>query len=133
MLPHLARSALLSTITVATGVPPALAGEIFDTRDARVEAEIVTDQLENPWGLDFLPGGEVMVTERAGRIRLLSDGKLSKPLKGVPKVAASRPGRTTRHRSSLPDFAAIATDLFQFFGTRSRRRWNCDRARETGP
>jgi aldose sugar dehydrogenase len=113
MPPHLARSALLSTITVATGVPAALAGEIFDTRDARVEAEIVTDQLENPWGLDFLPGGEVMVTERAGRIRLLSDGKLSEPLKGVPKVAASGQGGLL-DIAAAPDFEQSQQIFFSF-------------------
>src|SRR5690606_35917643 len=41
----------------------------------------------HPWGLQFLPDGRMIVTERPGRIRIVAkDGKLSEPLKGVPKV-----------------------------------------------
>jgi aldose sugar dehydrogenase len=44
--------------------------------------------LENPWAIAFLPGGGKLITERPGRLRLLSeDGKLSE-VAGVPEVAA---------------------------------------------
>lgn len=50
--------------------------------------------LEHPWSLAFLPDGRALVTERPGRLRLLSaDGnKVSAPLSGVPKVFASGQG-----------------------------------------
>ncbi len=57
-----------------------------------VHSDVVADGLRNPWGLDFLPDGRAIVTERPGRIRLLTDGKLSEPLSGVPKVAARGQG-----------------------------------------
>ena len=57
-----------------------------------VHADVVADGLRNPWGLDFLPDGRAIVTERPGQIRLLTDGKLSEPLAGVPKVAARGQG-----------------------------------------
>ena len=57
-----------------------------------LQAEIIAHGLEHPWGLAFLPGGDAIVTERPGRIRILSNGKLSKPVKGVPKVAARGQG-----------------------------------------
>lgn len=41
-----------------------------------VTVETVASGLETPWGLAFLPGGDVLVTERPGRLRLLHDGKL---------------------------------------------------------
>ena len=55
--------------------------------DGKVSAETVADGLERPWGLAFLPDGRMIVTEQAGRVRLVgTDGKLSEPLAGVPSV-----------------------------------------------
>ena len=42
--------------------------------------------LEFPWGLALLPDGRVLVTEKPGRLRIWSNGKLSEPVQGVPKV-----------------------------------------------
>lgn len=50
--------------------------------------ELVTG-LEHPWGLALLPGGDILVTERPGRLRLVRDGQLrSAPVEGGPSVAA---------------------------------------------
>jgi glucose/arabinose dehydrogenase len=50
--------------------------------------------LEHPWGLAFLPDGRMLVTERPGRMRIVSaDGTtLSTPLAGVPAVHAAGQG-----------------------------------------
>lgn len=65
----------------------------FRTETVAVEAVAIADGLRNPWGLDFLPDGEAIVTERPGRIRILSsDGQLSEPLEGVPDVVARGQG-----------------------------------------
>ena len=50
--------------------------------------------LENPWSLAFLPDGRMLVTERAGRLRLVSqDFKLNpKPIEGLPEVVAQGQG-----------------------------------------
>ncbi|HEY7670125.1 MAG TPA: PQQ-dependent sugar dehydrogenase [Hyphomicrobium sp.] len=56
---------------------------------SKIKVETFADGLENPWGLQFLPDGRLLVTERPGRLRLVSkDGKLSDPVGGVPEVAA---------------------------------------------
>jgi glucose/arabinose dehydrogenase len=68
------------------------AHETFDTKEVKVRAEVLADGLEYPWGLDFLPDGTVIVTERPGRVRLFADGRLSDPLPGVPKVLAGGQG-----------------------------------------
>jgi glucose/arabinose dehydrogenase len=49
--------------------------------------------LENPWSLAFLPGGEMLVTERPGRLRVVRNGQLvATPVSGVPAVRAGGQG-----------------------------------------
>ena len=49
--------------------------------------EVVAPGLETPWGLVFLPGGRLLVTERSGRLRIIDKGKLlPDPVQGTPKV-----------------------------------------------
>ena len=50
--------------------------------------------LENPWSIAFSPDGRMLVTERAGRLRLVSqDFKLDpKPIEGMPEVIANGQG-----------------------------------------
>ncbi len=50
--------------------------------------------LENPWSIAFLPDGRMLVTERAGRLRLVSqDFKLDPtPIEGLPEVIANGQG-----------------------------------------
>ena len=58
-----------------------------------VRTETVARGLEHPWGLAVLPDGRLLVTERPGRLRIVGrDGKLSRPLTGVPKVHAQGQG-----------------------------------------
>lgn len=55
-----------------------------------LRAVTVTEGLEYPWGLAFLPDGRMLVTERPGRLRLVdAEGRLHpQPVSGVPAVAA---------------------------------------------
>ncbi len=58
-----------------------------------VQAETVARGLQNPWALAFLPDGRLLVTERPGRLRIVSmDGTVSAPLAGIPAVYASGQG-----------------------------------------
>lgn len=83
----------LYTLALLLVVSPALAQtREFDTQKVKVHAEIVTQGLEHPWGLAFLPDGGAIVTERPGRIRILTKSDLSKPVAGVPKVAVGGEG-----------------------------------------
>jgi glucose/arabinose dehydrogenase len=59
---------------------------------ANVTVSTVTAGLEHPWGMAFLPNGDLLVTERPGRLRLVREGKLEAPISGVPSVLALRQG-----------------------------------------
>jgi aldose sugar dehydrogenase len=71
-----------------------------------VVMETVARNLENPWGLAFLPDGRMLVTERPGRLRVITaDGTISAPLSGVPAVSARSQGGLLDVAVD-PDFAA---------------------------
>ncbi|HEU4720256.1 MAG TPA: PQQ-dependent sugar dehydrogenase [Gemmatimonadaceae bacterium] len=80
----------------ATGQTPAFAGQ---TRTcgvkSNVEFEVVelTKALVNPWAVEPLPDGRLLVTERPGRMRIVSaTGQVGEPLAGIPEVAAGGQG-----------------------------------------
>lgn len=105
-------SAALAAIMAAA---PALAQESrdFTTDKVKIKAEIVADGLENPWGLDFLPNGEAIVTEKSGGMRLLTSQGLSEPIQGVPEVADSGQGGLL-DVAAASDFAQSGTIFFTF-------------------
>ncbi|MEX6724412.1 PQQ-dependent sugar dehydrogenase [Parapedomonas caeni] len=52
-----------------------------------VKVETVAGGLEFPWGMAFLPDGRLLVTEKAGRLRIVdTHGTVSPPVAGVPAV-----------------------------------------------
>jgi glucose/arabinose dehydrogenase len=57
-----------------------------------LRVETLATGLEHPWSAEALPAGGVLVSERPGRLRIVRDGKVSKPLAGVPKVAEQGQG-----------------------------------------
>jgi glucose/arabinose dehydrogenase len=65
----------------------------FDSSAGELEVRTVARGLVNPWALAFLPDGTMLVTERPGRMRIVTaEGQVSPPLKGVPEVWASGQG-----------------------------------------
>lgn len=52
--------------------------------------ETVATGLNHPWSIAFLPDGDLLVTERAGSLRLISDGVISEPIVGVPPSYVER-------------------------------------------
>lgn len=54
--------------------------------------ETVVTGLDVPWGLAFLPGGDLLISERAGTLHRFSNGKLSPPIQGLPPIRAKGQG-----------------------------------------
>lgn len=72
---RIAPLALLPLVTVALA------------QDARIEAQVVARGLEHPWGLTFIDGGGMLVTERPGRLRLVQPrGEVGEPIAGLPRI-----------------------------------------------
>ena len=71
-----------------SGQPPLLRSAFHDYR-----VVTVADGLEHPWSMAFLPGGDMLVTERPGRLRIVRQGTLlADPVPGVPEVFAEGQG-----------------------------------------
>lgn len=79
----LAASAALAAPRVAR------AQDTFRSAKAGYRLVTLSRDLEQPWGMAFLPDGRLLITERPGRLRVFANGRLERlSLSGVPKVYA---------------------------------------------
>jgi len=87
-------AALSIALLGPTPTVAAPAATTFTTERGTMQIEVVTDQLESPWALAFLPNGRgLLVTERNGRLRHIApDGTVGAPIAGVPDVYARSQG-----------------------------------------
>ncbi len=87
-----ARNAWQLGALLVLGVAVAL-GARAQTSGTPLRTQTVVQGLDSPWSLAFLPDGRMLVTERAGRLRLVArDGTLSAPISGLPPVVARGQG-----------------------------------------
>ncbi|MEQ8472655.1 MAG: PQQ-dependent sugar dehydrogenase [Marinoscillum sp.] len=61
------------------------------TQSISLETETVIEDISIPWGIDWLPSGEMLITERDGKLYKWKNGQLSL-ITGVPKVVAESQG-----------------------------------------
>jgi glucose/arabinose dehydrogenase len=72
----------------ATPQQDAAQGWEFVTDTKKIRVVPIAQGLESPWSMTFLPGGDILVTERPGRLRLITGGKLEEEaIAGLPGVA----------------------------------------------
>jgi glucose/arabinose dehydrogenase len=90
---HRSGLALALGVVLALTEVPTSAQQRFPSSAGPLAVETVTSGLEHPWGLAFLPDGRMLVTERPGRLRIVSaQGQLSRPIANVPSTAARGQG-----------------------------------------
>jgi glucose/arabinose dehydrogenase len=67
-------------------------GQVITSQKQAFKMEVLTRDVNTPFGLAFLPDGRLLITERNGTLRLLDKGKLSEPVAGTPKPHVQQDG-----------------------------------------
>lgn len=91
----MARSLVSALVSVAVLAGGTLVSGNGVFRSAYHDYRVVTvvDGLVQPWSIAFLPKGDMLITERPGRLRIVRDGKLlPAPVEGVPQAVHSSQG-----------------------------------------
>src|ERR1700719_2856758 len=71
-------------------------------KNTKIRVSVVTKGLSPPWSLAFLPDGDVLITERPGRLRIMHNGVLAaEPIAGISGLAIDQLFDIALH----PDFA----------------------------
>lgn len=68
--------------------PAVTADGIVKSEEYNLVIDTVVTRLEVPWGLAFLPNGDLLISERKGTLHTFSNGKLSAPIEGLPPIMA---------------------------------------------
>ena len=81
----------IPTISIVLGLwaaPSAWAqAPVYQSESGPYRVVTVVDGLQDPWSIAFLPGGEMLVTEKPGRLRIVRNGVLQpEPIAGTPEV-----------------------------------------------
>src|ERR1043165_2238115 len=103
-------------VLVVAGSPRQNAGPIREltTDTQKIRVVPIAQGLDSPWAMAFLPGGDILVTERPGRLRLIHNGKLEdEPIAGLPAIKFGTHGGlldVTLH----PNFAANKLIYFAY-------------------
>ena len=109
----LAMSSLLTVVLVLVHAS-GLQARDFESKHHSFSVTVVADGLEHPWSLAFLPDGDILVSEREGRLRVIRDGRL------LPGAVSGLPDIRVRGQGGLldllphPDFASNRLLYFSY-------------------
>src|SRR5690625_7629191 len=83
----------LAALTLFFGCVQAQDETVIEADDVRLRVTTITDGLVHPWGLAFLPDGDMLVTERAGTLRRVSpSGEKGSAIEGLPEIISRGQG-----------------------------------------
>jgi glucose/arabinose dehydrogenase len=85
--------------------------ETVRTEKVKLSVETLATGLDHPWAVEVLPDDAIVITERSGTLRILRDGKLGRPVKGMPEVYVGGQGGLLDVALS-PDFPSDRTLYF---------------------
>ncbi|MGF1633933.1 MAG: PQQ-dependent sugar dehydrogenase [Phycisphaerae bacterium] len=90
-------AAFVGFVATAISCGPAAGQRANEVESVMTDAGAISVQkvvggLNHPWGMAFLPDGRILLTERAGQLRIFAEGELSDPVEGVPEVWANGQG-----------------------------------------
>jgi glucose/arabinose dehydrogenase len=78
---------------MSAAAPAGCQSDVQRSADHQYRIVTVVEGLANPWSIAFLPEGDMLITERAGRLRIVRDGALlPEAVSGVPDVLAQGQG-----------------------------------------
>jgi glucose/arabinose dehydrogenase len=87
------RAPVAALAGLAVTIPAAAQAQTYQSEHHAFRAVPIAEGLNNPWSIAFLPGGDILITERAGRLRIVRNGQLLEaPVEGVPEVRARGQG-----------------------------------------
>ena len=89
MAPRIPTALLAAVLFLTVAVAAPVEAQEYGSMHHRFRVVTVAEGLEHPWGMAFLPSGDMLVTERGGTLRIIRDGNvLPTPVEGVPPVYA---------------------------------------------
>jgi aldose sugar dehydrogenase len=96
--------ALLPALAFSLLIMPVSAAQEAQSSAGPLSATVLSEGLDHPWALAFLPDGRLLVTERSGQLRVIDDGEVSAPIAGTPDVYSQGQGGLL-DVALAPDFA----------------------------
>lgn len=89
------RTAASTAVLLLLATPATVLGQsdVYESQAHDFRVATVAEGLENPWSMAWLPNGDMLITERPGRLRIVRDGRLlPDPVPGVPTVRVGGQG-----------------------------------------
>lgn len=88
-----ALAATISAVVLAALLPLSGRAQTSQMSSPALQSEVVANDLQNPWGIGFLPDGRFLITERAGSLRIVeANGTLRPPITRLPAIAVGGQG-----------------------------------------
>lgn len=73
-------------LALAAGATAPAGAETFSTEQADFRVNVLAEDLDNPWGMAFLPDGGLLITLKPGKLLVFRDGAVRQEIGGLPEV-----------------------------------------------